>query len=132
MQIKEFNLNGEIGLFYYMPSKIYSINFSLNELQPNEDNILMPYLTHEDFFQELIKINDFKNNFVEKNLSEALTIPRGRVYYSLIDHNFHILTSKIIINSDKIKKKILNAFMLEKAIFENDIEYEIYDDSFFE
>ena len=132
MQIKEFNLNGEIGLFYYIPSKIYSINFSLNELQPNEDNILMPYLTHEDFFQELIKINDFKNNFVEKKLSEALIIPRGRVYYSLIDHNFHILTSKIIINSDKIKKKILNAFMLEKAIFENDIEYEIYDDSFFE
>ena len=69
MQIKVFDLNGEIGLFYYMPSKIYSINFSLNELQPNEDNILMPYLTHEDFFQELIKINDFKNNFVEKNLS---------------------------------------------------------------
>lgn len=132
MQIKEFNLNGEIGLFYYIPSKIYSINFSLNELQPNEDNILMPYLTHEDFFQELIKINDFKNNFVEKKLSEALIIPRGRVYYSLIDHNFHILTSKMIINSDKIKKKILNAFMLEKAIFENDIEYEIYDDSFFE
>lgn len=131
MQIKEFNLNGEIGLFYYIPSKIYSINFSLNELQPNEDNILMPYLTHEDFFQELIKINDFKNNFVEKKLSEALIIPRGRVYYSLIDHNFHILTSKMIINSDKIKKKILNAFMLEKAIFENDIEYEIYDDSFF-
>lgn len=132
MQIKVFDLNGEIGLFYYMPSKIYSINFSLNELQPNEDNILMPYLTHEDFFQELIKINDFKNNFVEKNLSEALIIPRGRVYYSLIDHNFHILTSKMIINSDKIKKKILNAFMIEKAIFENDIEYEIYDDSFFE
>lgn len=132
MQIKVFDLNGEIGLFYYMPSKIYSINFSLNELQPNEDNILMPYLTHEDFFQELIKINDFKNNFVEKKLSEALIIPRGRVYYSLIDHNFHILTSKIIINSDKIKKKILNSFMIEKAIFENDIEYEIYDDSFFE
>lgn len=132
MQIKESNLNGEIGLFYYMPSKIYSINFSLNELQPNEDNILMPYLTHEDFFQELINNNDFKNNLVEKNISEALIIPRGRVYYSLIDHNFHILTSKMIINSDKIKKKILNAFMIEKAIFENDIEYEIYDDSFFE
>ena len=33
---------------------------------------------------------------------------------------------------NKIKKKILNAFMIEKAIFENDIEYEIYDDSFFE
>lgn len=132
MQIKVFDLNGEIGLFYYMPSKIYSINFSLNELQPNEDNILMPYLTHEDFFQELINNNDFKNNLVEKNLSEALIIPRGRVYYSLIDHNFHILTSKMIINSDKIKKKILNAFMIEKAIFENDIEYEIYDDSFFE
>jgi len=109
-----------IGLFWIYKSQIYLKSIKVDNVKEINDFIDSDF-SHYKVWDEI----SLQNKVFY--LYEYEDIPRGRVIYDVKNTQYIIYSNNNIINTDKCKRLILKAFMLEESrvIFKYDAHYEI-------
>ena len=98
--------NRQIGIFWIYQNKIYLKTQNLQKIKPI-NGFIDSDLSHYKVWDEI------KSKNKDFYLYEYEEIPRGRVVYDTINHNFIIYCNKDILLNLQNKKQILETFKIK-------------------
>lgn len=110
-----------IGVFWIYKTQIYSKPIKVDDVKSINGFIDSDFSHYQVWNEISLQNKDFY-------LYEYEDIPRGRVVYDVENTQYIVYSNEDIINSDKAKKSITEAFNLNttKVVFKYDSHYKIF------